>query len=212
MEAGADALGFVFYPGSPRYITPRDASTLVRALPPFVTTVGLFVDEACESVLTTVEHVGLDVIQLHGNEPPDYCRNLKRRVIKAFRVRNRAAETDAEVNELLDELRSYKVSACLLDTYHPDVQGGTGHTFNWDIARQIVDVESEQQTQSSKIILAGGLTPDNVAEAVRTVRPYGVDVSSGVEKSPGEKDHTLVREFIARTRQAAVKLQVWKAR
>jgi phosphoribosylanthranilate isomerase len=179
IEAGADALGFVFFQGSSRHVTPEQAAEIIRRLPPFVQTVGLFVNEERATVNAVADCCGLDLVQLHGDESPDYCDGVTRRVIKAFRVK------DATV---LDELSRYQVTACLLDAWSPVAYGGTGTTFNWDIAAQAA--------ARNYVILAGGLTPANVADAVKAVRPYAVDVSSGVERSPGIKDAELVRSFI----------------
>jgi phosphoribosylanthranilate isomerase len=186
IDAGADALGFVFYPPSPRYIFPELAAKIIRRLPPFVQTVGLFVNEELTIVNTTADQCGLDVIQLHGEETPGYCESVLRRVIKAFRVKD---ITD------LDSLEQYDVSSCLLDAWSPAAHGGTGQTFNWEIAAAAVK-------RGHRVVLAGGLTPDNVAEAVRRVKPYAVDVSSGVECSPGRKNADKIRKFIIHARQA----------
>jgi phosphoribosylanthranilate isomerase len=185
VEAGADALGFVFYSASPRNISPEQAADIIRNLPPFVQTVGLFVNEELAAVNEISDRCGLDVVQLHGSETPGYCESVSRRIIKAFRVRDIAT---------LDALLQYKVSGCLLDAWSPTAPGGTGQTFNWDVAEEAVK-------RGQRIILAGGLTPDNVAEAVRQVKPYAVDVSSGVESSPGCKDAEKVRTFLIQTRQ-----------
>ncbi|NTW80890.1 MAG: phosphoribosylanthranilate isomerase, partial [Geobacteraceae bacterium] len=182
--AGADALGFVFFRGSSRYVSPEQAADIIRHLPPFVQTVGLFVNEEPATVNLVADQCGLDVVQLHGEESTDYCTAVKRRVIKAFRVK------DATV---LDEMANYNVAACLLDAWSPVAHGGTGTTFNWEIAARAT-------ADSSSIILAGGLTPENVAAAVTAVKPYAVDVSSGVECAPGKKDAGLVSRFIRSTR------------
>ena len=180
IDAGADALGFVFSPKSPRHVFPEQAAAIIRHLPPFVQTVGLFVNETVETVNTTADLCGLDIIQLHGDEPPGFCDSVNRRVIKAFRVKDIAS---------LAPIKDYRVSACLLDAWSPVAHGGTGQTFNWEFAACAA--------HSGRIILAGGLNPDNVAEAIRQVRPYGVDVSSGVESAPGKKDAVLVQAFVA---------------
>jgi len=179
VEAGADALGFVFFKGSPRYISPDQAAAVICCLPPFVQTVGLFVNEELTTVNAVADQCGLDLVQLHGEELPDYCAAVKRRVIKAFRVRDSSS---------LDDMTNYRVAACLLDAWSPAAHGGTGTTFNWDIAAGAA--------ASHTIILAGGLTPDNVAGAIAAVKPYAVDVSSGVESAPGKKDAVLIRAFI----------------
>lgn len=181
---GADALGFVFYKGSPRYISPDGAKDIICQLPPFVVTVGVFVDEDIRVIEKTVKHVSLSVVQLHGNEPPEMCHKVGR-VIKAIRAR--------ELSDL-GPLKEYRVPAFLLDAYTPDLYGGTGLTFNWDVA---VDAK-----QFGNIILAGGLNPDNIEKAVKWVRPYGVDVSSGVEEEKGKKDHRKLKLFIERAKKA----------
>ncbi len=179
VEYGADALGFVFQPRSPRAVTPEIAKNIVSSIPPFVSTVGVFVDNSRADVEKIVRHVGLNIIQLHGSEPPETC-HMCRSVIKAIRVKDL---TD------LEPLRLYKVSAFLLDTFSPRTIGGTGRIFNWDIA-----VEAKK---FGRIILAGGLTPENVEEAIKWVEPYGIDVSTGVESaSKGKKDHKKLRLFI----------------
>jgi phosphoribosylanthranilate isomerase len=186
VEYGADALGFVFQPKSPRAVTPELAKTIVSALPPFITTVGVFVDTSKEEIEKIVSHVGLNIIQLHGSEPPDACQ-MSRKVIKAIRVRDLTA---------LEPLKSYTVSAFLLDTYSPHTMGGTGQIFNWDIA-----VEAKK---FGRIILAGGLNPENVEEAIRWVQPYGIDVATGVEgNEKGKKDHRKLRLFIEKARRAS---------
>ena len=182
VESGADALGFVFFKGSPRYIPPDDAGKIILGLPPFVTTVGVFVDEKPEEIERIMKHAAVDVAQFHGQEPPEACV-IGRKVIKAIRIKDL---TD------LDPLKHYRVSAFLLDTYTPESFGGTGQIFNWEIA---VDAK-----QFGKIILAGGLNPDNVEKAVRWVRPYAVDVSSGVEEEKGKKDHKKLKLFIERAK------------
>lgn len=179
VEAGADALGFVFYDKSPRCVEPDKAAEIIRGLPPFVTVVGLFVNTGIDFVNSTAESCGLDLIQLHGDETPDFCSMVNRRVVKVFRIR------DAQS---LGPMKDYRVAGYLLDAYSPQVYGGTGHTFNWDIAKDA--------KMHGPIILAGGLTPDNVRKAVEVVRPYAVDVSSGVEAAPGIKDPDKVRKFI----------------
>jgi phosphoribosylanthranilate isomerase len=186
VDFGADALGFVFFQGSPRCISHKDAAAIIKKLPSFVTSVGVFVDETSENIEKMTSWAGIDVIQLHGNEPPDMCY-FSRRVIKAIRVKSL---------ESLDPIIHFKdrVSAFLLDTFTHDVFGGTGLIFNWDIAAYA--------KQLGRIILAGGLTPDNIAEAIKRVRPYGVDVSSGVESRKGRKDHDKMKLFIDRAKVA----------
>ena len=184
VEAGADALGFVLFRGSSRCVSPDLAADIIRRLPPFVQTVGLFVNEALATVNSVADQCGLDLVQLHGEESPDYCAAVRRRVIKAFRVKDVST---------LDEMTNYRVSARLLDTWSPSAHGGTGTTFNWEIA-------AKAAVSYHPIILAGGLTPENVAAAIAAVNPYAVDVSSGVESAPGIKDAALVNCFIRATR------------
>lgn len=186
VEAGADALGFVFFKESPRYISHDAARKIIEKVPAFVSTVGVFVNEPAWRVQEIMRITGLDVAQLHGDETPEECCEF-RRAIKAIRV---GKLTD------LEPVKKYKVSAFLLDAYAPDSYGGTGKVFNWDIALEAKEF--------GNIILAGGLTPDNVADAVRHVRPFGVDVSSGVEADKGIKAHEKVRAFIRNARHALV--------
>ncbi|MSN27284.1 MAG: phosphoribosylanthranilate isomerase [Geobacter sp.] len=196
VEAGADALGFVFFERSPRNIFPEQAAAIIRQLPPFVQTVGLFVNEQLTVVNGIADRCGLDLIQLHGEESPGFCSGVKHRVIKAFRVKDAAS---------LDHMPDYNVAACLLDAWSPAAHGGTGETFNWEIAAAAAAV-------SSRIILAGGLTPENVAEAVEAVHPYAVDVSSGVESAPGKKDPVKIRNFIQNARHSADRAAVTTGR
>ena len=185
VEAGADALGFVFVPGTPRCVHPEVAERIVGGLPPFVTSVGVFMNQPLEEVLRITARCGLQAVQLHGDEPEEYSRRIPLRVIKAVRVR------DAESLRILP---TYPAHAFLLDAFVEGQAGGTGTPISWELA--------VQAKGHAPIILSGGLRPDTVGPAVRRVRPYGVDVSSGVEVSPGRKDHQKVREFIAAVRQA----------
>jgi phosphoribosylanthranilate isomerase len=188
VDAGADALGFVFYPPSPRYVTPEQADWIIRTLPPFVTTVGLFVDVTLDTVNATAARCGLDRIQLHGHETAEFCHQVTKPVIKAFRIKNA---------ESLTPLPGYKVSAYLLDAYVDGaLPGGTGASFSWKLAARVKPY--------GPVILAGGLTPENVEVAIAQTHPYGVDVSTGVERAPGIKDHGKVRQFIARAKAAAL--------
>jgi phosphoribosylanthranilate isomerase len=178
-EAGADALGFVFFEKSPRHVDPHQAARIISQLPPFIQAVGLFVNADADYVNATADLCKLDLVQLHGDESPSYCESIERRVMKAFRVRGM---------ETVAQLRQYRVSAFLLDAYCPESYGGTGKSFDWDCA---VAAKAE-----GAIVLAGGLDPDNVAAAVAKVTPYAVDVSSGVESLPGIKNPEKVRRFI----------------
>jgi len=176
---GADALGFVFYAKSPRCVTPDVAQAIIAALPPFVTTVGLFVNEQPQTVRAIAGQCGLDIIQLHGDEGPEDCDFAPLRTIKALRVKDARSLAGHE---------QFKTSALLLDAWVKDAYGGTGHSFNWELAAEIA--------KQRPVVLAGGLTPENVAEAITAVRPYAVDVSSGVESAPGKKDPAKVKAFI----------------
>jgi phosphoribosylanthranilate isomerase len=180
-EAGADMIGLMFYEQSPRHITLPAAVEISRALPPFVQRVGVFVNPAEELVLRAIGECGLSLLQFHGDETSEFCTQFGLMSMKAFRIR------DAES---LRKLPEYQTEAYLLDAYSPDVLGGTGEKINWKLA-------VEAQKFGKPIFLAGGLTPENVAEAVRQVQPFGVDVSSGVESALGKKDAAKVRAFIA---------------
>jgi phosphoribosylanthranilate isomerase len=180
VEARADALGFVFYEKSPRHLTIPAAAGISKQLPGFVMRVGVFVNALKAEVLRAIGECGLNLLQFHGDEPPEYCLQFGLMCMKAFRMRDAGT---------LKELSNYQTSAWLLDAYSPEAAGGTGEKFNWDLA-------VAAQKFGKPIFLAGGLTPENVTEAVRKVRPFGVDVSSGVEISPGKKDPTKVRAFI----------------
>ena len=183
---GADALGFVFAT-SPRKVSAESAREIIKTLPPFVKTVGVFVDEDPERVSSIAATCGLDILQFHGSESVDYCNSFNRRVIKAVRMQSR---------DELKNLSNYVdvVDGLLLDTYVPNKLGGTGITFDWELA-----VEARRY---GRIILAGGLNPENVAAAIRMVKPYAVDASSGLERSPGVKDHEKMAQFIQEAMQA----------
>jgi phosphoribosylanthranilate isomerase len=190
IAAGADALGFVFVPGTPRYVSPDLAGEIVRELPPFIARVGLFVDAETRTVAEVLVRSGMDTLQFHGEETPDFVRQFRRavKVMKAFRVRG---------EETLMRLPAYAdaVDAVLLDAYVAGAHGGTGAQFDWNLAVRARDL-------GKPLVLAGGLTPTNVAEAVRTVRPYGVDVSSGVESAPGQKDPEKLAAFVRAAKSA----------
>lgn len=185
-EAGADALGFVFCEESPRRVSLSTAAEIVNRLPPFIVRVGVFVNAPEELVIRAIGACGLNLLQFHGQESPEYCLQFGVMSMKAFRIRGA---------ESLDALEKYATEAWLLDAYTPGRLGGTGERFDWDLAVQA-------RARGRPIFLAGGLTPENVAEAVLHVRPYGVDVSSGVEANPGKKDHGRVRAFIAAAKGA----------
>jgi phosphoribosylanthranilate isomerase len=185
VEAGANALGFVFYARSPRHVTPDEVQKIIAELPPFVTTVGLFVNESIPRIRRTMAAARLDVVQLHGDEQPEDCLIEPLRVIKALRVKAAAS---------LEGVDRYRVSALLLDAWSDKAYGGTGEQFDWQLARRL--------SGNRPVILAGGLNPENIIDAVRQVKPYAVDVSSGVEARPGKKDQQKVKEFICRVRNA----------
>ncbi|WP_456412953.1 phosphoribosylanthranilate isomerase [Thiolapillus sp.] len=180
VNAGADALGFVFYPPSPRHIDVAQAGRIVAELPPFVTTVALFVDADRERIAEVVRKVRIDRIQFHGKETPAYCAQHGRPWIKAIRMKDDV--------DLMRMSRDYQgAAALLLDAYKPGVPGGTGEGFDW----KRIPVEL-----AGRIILAGGLDAGNVSSAVRSVRPYAVDVSGGVEISKGVKDQEKIEQFM----------------
>lgn len=182
---GADALGFNFWPGSKRFLAPAAARAVVDQLPPFVTPVGVFVDQTEEEIRRAAEESGVRVVQLHGDEPPELCARLPFPVVKAVRVGGILP---------LDALAAYPVAAFLLDAPSAGY-GGSGAAFDWSLAEGVADL--------APVILAGGLEPENVAAAVRLVRPYAVDVASGVESAPGVKDVSKMVRFIAAAKEIA---------
>jgi len=186
VAAGADALGFNFYKPSPRYIAPQNAREIIDQLPDSVLTVGVFVNEELESVRSIAAQAGLSALQLHGDESPEYCRQLAadHYVIKTFTV---AGSFDPQLPE------AYEVEAIMLDTRDNHLRGGTGRVFDWSVAQQL-------RPLFPKLYLAGGLSPENVAEAVTTVRPYAVDACSSLELKPGIKSHERVSVFIEAVR------------
>jgi phosphoribosylanthranilate isomerase len=179
-EAGADAIGLVFYPESPRYIDAAKARTIVKSLPPFVCKVGLFVDCAERDLTAILRRVPLDLLQFHGNESPDACGRYNRRYIKAIRM-------SAAVDVADYERRYSDAAALLLDTHDAEQAGGTGRTFDWDLIPDALN---------KPVILAGGLHAGNVGAAIRKIHPYAVDVSSGVELDKGIKDKQKIIEFV----------------
>jgi phosphoribosylanthranilate isomerase len=187
---GADALGFVFYPPSPRYIEPAEAAKIIAVLPPFVSSVGLFVDASEAHVRQVLEDTRLDVIQFHGDEEAAFCQRFNRPYIKALRV-DGARQTAADVSALAAKYSGAR--GILLDTYRQGMPGGTGEVFDWALVPADVN----------NIVLAGGLTPANVAQAVSKVSPYAVDVSGGVESSHGVKDAAKVTQFIKAAKAAS---------
>ncbi|HVM33328.1 MAG TPA: phosphoribosylanthranilate isomerase [bacterium] len=183
---GADAIGFQMSLG-PRKITPAQAKRLVKQVPPFVTPVGVFVDEPLAKLKALIKYCGFQAVQLHGDEKADFAQALGLPVIKALRMKN------ANSPRLY---RDFRVAAFLLDRYNKDKRGGTGETFDWKWARQA------SASLPAPVLLAGGLTPENVVKAVQTARPFGVDVASGVEILPGRKDPRKVSQFIRRAKKA----------
>ena len=186
VEQGVDAVGFIFYKKSPRAVTMKTVREIIKKLPPLVETVGVFVNESAERVNKIADYCGLDLVQLHGEESPAFCRKIHRRVIKAFRVKDLQS---------IKQLSKFPVSGFLLDTFSDNLHGGTGKTFDWNLALPAKKI--------GPVILAGGLTPSNIRQAVRRVRPYGVDVCSGVEKSSGIKDLEKVRAFLKNIRSGS---------
>lgn len=187
VRLGADALGFVFSE-SPRRITPEEVDAIISALPPFVLTVGVFVNEPRDRVFEVLDSCPLDVLQLHGEESPTYCLELKefnKRVIKAIRVKDPSS---------LKNLESYDVDGFLLDAYAEGARGGTGKSFDWSLVKKA--------KIPKPFILSGGLSPENVLNAVQEVRPYGVDASSRLEREPGKKDIEKMRAFIEAVKRA----------
>lgn len=187
VEAGADALGFIFYKQSPRYVVPAVASRIIAELPPLIVTVGVFVNEGMATVRSIMDTCGLAMAQLHGDENASYCHELSRPSMKALRLKDRGS---------LLALAEYQgrggVRGFVLDTFSELAYGGTGQVTDWALAADVA--------KSARVLLAGGLTPDNVTEAIRTVHPYGVDVNSGVESAPGKKDPAKVRAFLEAVR------------
>lgn len=185
IEAGADALGFNFAPASPRCLTLEVAAAITRKLPAGVLRVGVFVDADAAALERAKDEVGLECLQLHGDEPPELLARFLPHAYKALRVRGDAVLADAA---------RYPGEHLLLDAYVPGVHGGTGARFDWALATELA--------KTRKITLAGGLTPENVASAIQVVRPFCVDVASGVERHPGRKDYALVSAFVIAARSA----------
>lgn len=185
-DAGADALGFMFFEQSPRAVSIETAAEITQEISPWIMRVGVFVNPEPDFVFSAIHRCGLNLLQFHGDETPEFCSQFGVMSMKAFRIKDAAS---------LSVIPSYSTEALLLDSYVAGKQGGTGEKFNWDLA-------IEAKKFGKPIFLAGGLTPENVAEAVRKVESFGVDVSSGVELSPGKKDHNKIRNFISAVRGA----------
>lgn len=188
VELGVDALGIIFAP-SPRQVTPEQAHDIINSLPPFIKTVGVFVDEDLSTIRDIVDFCGIDMIQLHGNESPEFCSNLMPHTIKAFRLKDASS---------LSSMRPYRgqIRAMLLDTYKKGIKGGTGKTFDWDLALMA-------GKSGIPVILSGGLSPSNIQRAISVVKPYAVDVNSGIEKIPGKKSPILMKQLMETIRQNA---------
>ena len=197
VDAGADAIGFVFFPPSPRSVNKAEAIALVQAVPTYVQVVGLFVNATADEIAEILKDVHLDILQFHGDESPEQCQQIanhvRRRWYKAIQVKPDV--TSAEMIETIQQYQQVGASAMLLDAWHPELKGGTGHRFDW--------------TQFPKLdiplILAGGLTPENVEDAIHTTGAYAVDVSGGVESSKGIKDQQLIERFMQGVQRGSAK-------
>ena len=192
IEKGAFAIGFIFYPKSPRYIPPVKASQIIRKIPPFIGRVGVFVNMDIRGIFEIMKRVGLSAVQLHGDESPEFCYELKTLssipIIKVFRIKD-----ESSLNNI--KKYSYTVNAILLDTHKDKVYGGTGETFDWNLAKKA-------RNYNIPLILSGGLNPQNIKEAYDIVKPYAFDVNSGIELTPGIKDHTKMDLFFRKLHQA----------
>ena len=186
IEAGADLLGFIFYPPSPRYIEPETARAIVEHVPPDVTTVGVFVNESANRIAHIMQTSGVQMVQLHGDEPPELCQAVPWDVVKAFRFTDQVRP---------QRMADYDVAAYLVEGFHDTLYGGAGARADW---QQVATLHPY-----GRIILAGGLTPENVQDAIRVVQPYAVDVGSGVEAEPGKKDWQKVRAFVHQAKAAS---------
>ena len=197
VEAGADAIGLVFYEPSPRNVSIELAKQLAQHIPPYVNIVGLFVNASCEGVAQVLEQVPLDILQFHGDETAEQCQQIaqynKRRWYKAIQVK-----PDLDNLEIIQTIRQYQqagASAMLLDAWHPELKGGTGHSFDW----------SQFPKLDIPLILAGGLKPENIEEAIQTTQAYAVDVSGGVESAKGIKDQQLIEKFMQGVQRGSAK-------
>ncbi|MDY6482121.1 phosphoribosylanthranilate isomerase [Acinetobacter faecalis] len=194
VDAGADAIGFVFFPPSPRHVSVELAQELVKHVPAYVQTVGLFVNASSEEILEVLKTVSLDVIQFHGDESPEQCQHIAkvtgRRWYKAIQVK-----PDLDVISMIKQYQQVGASAMLLDAWHPELKGGTGHSFDWSQFPQL-DIP---------LILAGGLKPENIENAIKTTKAYAVDVSGGVESAKGIKDQQLIEQFMQGVHRGSAK-------
>ena len=194
VQAGADAIGLVFFPPSPRHVSIEQAQILASSVPAYVQLVGLFVNASAEEIQTVLDSVPLDVLQLHGDETPEQCQQIalhcKRRWYKAIQVR-----PDLDILTEIQRYQAVGASAVLLDAWHPELKGGTGHSFDWNQFPQL-DIP---------LILAGGLTPENVSDAIDTTAAFAVDVSGGVESAKGIKDQQLIEKFMQGVQRGSAK-------
>ncbi|MFC2994556.1 phosphoribosylanthranilate isomerase [Acinetobacter sichuanensis] len=197
VQAGADAIGFVFFEPSPRYVSALQAQPLAQAIPPYVNIVGLFVNASAEEIAQVLKQVPLDIIQFHGDETPEQCQQIaqfnQRRWYKAIQIK-----PDMENSEIIATIWQYQqagASAMLLDAWHPELKGGTGHSFDW----------SQFPKLDIPLILAGGLNPDNVEDAIHTTQAYAVDVSGGIEAAKGIKDQQLIEKFMQGVQRGSAK-------
>ena len=185
VQAGADAIGFVFFPPSPRHVDVEQAALLVQAIPAYVQSVGLFVNSSAKDIQNILKKVPLDILQFHGDESPEQCKQIAqavgRRWYKAIQVK-----PELDIVEEINKYQKFGASAVLLDAWHPDLKGGTGHSFDWTTFPKL----------NIPLILAGGLNPDNIEQAILTTQAYAVDVSGGVESAKGIKDQQLVERFM----------------
>ncbi|WOE42159.1 phosphoribosylanthranilate isomerase [Acinetobacter chinensis] len=197
VNAGVDAIGLVFFEPSPRYVHAELAQQLARLIPPYVSIVGLFVNATQEDIAQVLEQVPLDVIQFHGDETAEQCRQIaqynKRRWYKAIQVKPDA--TDTEIISTIQQYQQAGASAMLLDAWHPELKGGTGHSFDW----------SQFPKLDIPLILAGGLKPENIEDAIKMTQPYAVDVSGGVESAKGIKDQQLIEKFMQGVQRGSAK-------
>lgn len=194
VDSGVDAIGLVFYPPSPRHVDIEQAKALAAAIPAYVQIVGLFVNATAEDILEVLQEVPLDVVQFHGDETPEQCKTIaaqiNRRWYKAIQVK-----PDLDLLKTIVEFQQMGASAMLLDAWHPDLKGGTGHSFDWTQFPQL-DIP---------LILAGGLKPDNVEDAIKMTQAYAVDVSGGVESAKGIKDQQLIEHFMQGVQRGSAK-------
>ncbi|RZG69135.1 phosphoribosylanthranilate isomerase [Acinetobacter wuhouensis] len=197
VQAGVDAIGLVFFEPSPRYVNIELATQLAKLIPPYVNIVGLFVNATAEEIAQVLEQVPLDVIQFHGDESAEQCQQIaqynKRRWYKAIQVKPDA--TDTEIISTIQQYQQAGASAMLLDAWHPELKGGTGHSFNW----------SQFPKLDIPLILAGGLKPENIEDAIQTTQAYAVDVSGGVESAKGIKDQQLIERFMQGVQRGSTK-------